>query len=75
MCEVQYVSVLPSFYQRNGGSQVCTEGDPELKEFQADKALRRSGVQALTSGSETISRRAMFQQDREEAEGDRDGHF
>lgn len=30
------MSVLSSFYQKNGGSQVLTEGNPELKEFQAD---------------------------------------
>lgn len=35
------MSVLSSFYQKNGGSQVLTEGNPELKEFQADKTLRQ----------------------------------
>lgn len=54
MCKEQYVSVLPCSYQRNGVSQVCTEGDPELKEFQADK------TRALTSGSKSLSHPMLF---------------
>lgn len=57
VCRVQYVSVLPGSYQRNGGSQVCIDGDPELKEFQADK------TRALTSGSETLSHPVLFHRD------------
>lgn len=48
--KVQYVSVLPSSYRRNGESQGCIDGDRKLKEFGADK------TSALTSGSETLSR-------------------
>lgn len=39
--KAQHVSVLSSFYQKYGGSQVLIEGNPELKEFQADKTLRQ----------------------------------
>ena len=54
LCKEQYVSGLPSSYLRNGVSQVCTEGSPELKDYQADK------IQALTSESETLSHPALF---------------
>lgn len=49
MCKVQFAVYLflPTSYHRNGGSQVCTEVNLELKEFQADKTLRQSGRLAL----------------------------